>query len=81
MVLRLPAPTYGPARTNPRGLDKSPNAGVQALLRPDESGNHPVICGWLPQPSGQAVTVGAPQSLKWVHIACVPRHAGETVGC
>jgi hypothetical protein len=31
---------------------------------PDESGNHPVLCGWLPQPSGQAVTVDASQSRK-----------------
>jgi hypothetical protein len=38
--------------------------GVQALSRPDESGNHPVPCGWLPQPSGQAVTVLTPQSRK-----------------
>jgi glycosyltransferase involved in cell wall biosynthesis len=43
---------------------------------PDESGNHPALCGWLPQPSGQAVTVGAPQSRKWVHIVHVWRHAG-----
>src|SRR5580698_6719409 len=39
-------------------LPPSRPAPRPAGLRPDESGNHPVLCGWLPQPSGQAAPAG-----------------------
>src|SRR5580700_9650990 len=50
--------------------------GGRALVRPDESGNDPVLCGWLPQPSGQAVTAGVPQSRKAAHGYISPPCSG-----